>query len=598
VSPSEYEIPAAGGLNGGGGGILIPVYGPFPFGYSIGGGGGGIGLGARGAYGGPSTNGTPILSGSPGIVLGAPVGPNGAVGGGGGDTELTGPGSGGGIGGQSGNPATEQGGAGGFGGGGGGPNGAGGFGGGGAGGLLRTAGGGNGGSGGFGGGGGAGDSGGAPGGYGAGSGTPSLGGGGLGAGGDIFVMQGGTLALGAGTLSGGSVQGGTGGQQRIIQPLVPIGSTGSGIEGNPGTGQGSGIFIQGTQTVTLAPAQGQSLLISDSIADDGTGSLQIAGTGTVTLAATNTYANGTRIAPGATLDLAVPAAAGQGAIAFQGPGATLVIDGTVLPANRIDGFTAGDTIVLSGLAPAAAIATTGEDNTLLIPTAAGPRTLHLDPLGYTQGLGFTLSPQGAGTVIEAVLVPCFAAGTTIATPAGPRAVEALRPGDPVLTVSGKIQTVEWTGRRTVDCRRHPAPDRVNPVRIAPHAFGQGRPTRPVLLSPDHAVFMEGVLIPIKHLLNGTTVRQVAAATITYVHIELTRHDVLLADGLPAESYLDAGARSAFENGGPAVDLHPDFEARVAMLWQCYACAPLIGTDGQLDRVRAQLRAQADMLAAA
>ncbi|HET6305560.1 MAG TPA: Hint domain-containing protein, partial [Rhodopila sp.] len=189
-------------------------------------------------------------------------------------------------------------------------------------------------------------------------------------------------------------------------------------------------------------------------------------------------------------------------------------------------------------------------------------------------------------------------GTRITTPRGSVAVERLREGDTVLTVSGKRQKITWIGRRTLDCRRHVAPERVMPVRIAPHAFGENRPQRALLLSPDHSVFVEDVLIPAKHLVNGTTVTRVDVASVTYYHVELPRHDVVLAEGLPAETYLETGARCAFENGGGALQLHADFapdEERVGMVWQNFGYAPLIGRDGQLDRVRARLALQAAML---
>lgn len=210
---------------------------------------------------------------------------------------------------------------------------------------------------------------------------------------------------------------------------------------------------------------------------------------------------------------------------------------------------------------------------------------------------------GAHVQIDYTYIPgpvaCFAAGTRLATPRGARKVEDLREGDTVLTLSGATAPIEWIGRRSVDCKRHPEPERVRPVRIAPHAFGENRPHRALLLSPDHAVFMEDVLIPVKYLINGSTVDQIDAGVVTYYHIELPRHDVLLAEGLPTESYLETGGRSAFENGGGVMQLHPDFapdEARIGMVWRTFGYAPLFGSGGQLDRVRARLAWQAKMLA--
>ena len=79
------------------------------------------------------------------------------------------------------------------------------------------------------------------------------------------------------------------------------------------------------------------------------------------------------------------------------------------------------------------------------------------------------------------------------------------------------------------------------------------------MSPDHAIFIGGYLIPAKNLVNGGSITiETACRTVTYYHVELDRHDLLLADGLAAESYLDTGNRAMFANGGPSTRLHPDF----------------------------------------
>jgi hypothetical protein len=145
----------------------------------------------------------------------------------------------------------------------------------------------------------------------------------------------------------------------------------------------------------------------------------------------------------------------------------------------------------------------------------------------------------------------------------------------------------------VDCARHPKPLSVRPVRIAAHAFGPGLPARPLFLSPDHAVFAEGVLIPVKHLVNGTSIAQVAADAVTYFHIELSEHAIIRAEGLPAESYLDTGDRLDFANGGGAMTLHPVWgtEARdVTLIHDALGAAPLRVAGPEVDRARAWLAA--------
>jgi Hint domain len=193
------------------------------------------------------------------------------------------------------------------------------------------------------------------------------------------------------------------------------------------------------------------------------------------------------------------------------------------------------------------------------------------------------------------IIECFARGTRIATEHGETAVERLRVGDLVRTESGCLQRIAWIGRRTVDCRRHPTPAQVQPIRVAPHAFGHGRPRRAVLLSPDHAVFVDGMLIPVRLLVNDMTIVPMSITAITYYHVELGQHDVLLANGLPVESYLDVGHRDAFVSTD-IVQLHPRFgRSDGASVWDGLGYAPLIRGGERLARLRVQLASQARML---
>ena len=188
---------------------------------------------------------------------------------------------------------------------------------------------------------------------------------------------------------------------------------------------------------------------------------------------------------------------------------------------------------------------------------------------------------------------CFRAGTRIRTANGESVVEQLRVGDMVLTASGTHRPVIWVGHRHVDVRRHRSPGSVWPIRIVRGAFGPGMPTRDVDLSPDHAVFVDGNLIPVKCLMNRTTIVQVPTDEVTYYHVELDRHDVMLAEGLPVESYLDAGDRGVFANGGDAMVLYPEFAVRV---WEAKAYAPLVVAGPVLADIRQMLDARAELVA--
>jgi hypothetical protein len=128
-------------------------------------------------------------------------------------------------------------------------------------------------------------------------------------------------------------------------------------------------------------------------------------------------------------------------------------------------------------------------------------------------------------------------------------VEHLRVGDHVWTLKGhQPARIVWLGHRHIDCRHYHRPADVSPVRIRSGTFAAGLPVRDLYLSPDHAVFVDGVLVPVRHLINGNTVVQEPVDEVTYYHVELATHDVILAEGLPCESYLDTGNRAAFEEG--------------------------------------------------
>ncbi len=215
------------------------------------------------------------------------------------------------------------------------------------------------------------------------------------------------------------------------------------------------------------------------------------------------------------------------------------------------------------------------------------------PLTLASGLlDLTVAFPGGGYVG----IPCFAAGTRIATVSGEVAVDDLAVGDLVLTRSGAARPIVWIGFTQVDCLRHPKPENVWPIRIRAHAFGEAEPCRDLLLSPDHAVFVDGMLIPIRQLINGASIAQVETTKVTYFHIELERHDVLFAEGLPAESYLDTGNRAAFANGGTPTMLHPEFSDRDPRTRATHGCAPLVVGPDQVEPIWRRLAARAAAIA--
>jgi hypothetical protein len=157
-------------------------------------------------------------------------------------------------------------------------------------------------------------------------------------------------------------------------------------------------------------------------------------------------------------------------------------------------------------------------------------------------------------------------------------VESLLQGDIVLTLAGgelSAHPIKWIGRRRIDLMAHPCPETVAPIRIQRDAFADNTPHTDLLVSPDHALLVDGKLIAARQLVNGTTIRQETTWTaVEYFHVELDHHAILLAEGLPAESYLDTGNRGFFANSGEPLVLHPDLTDETdCPIREAGSCAP-------------------------
>jgi hypothetical protein len=186
------------------------------------------------------------------------------------------------------------------------------------------------------------------------------------------------------------------------------------------------------------------------------------------------------------------------------------------------------------------------------------------------------------------VAPCYAEGSRILTARGEVAVEDLIVGDEAVLASGGTRPVIWIGSRRVRCDNHPRPHEVNPVRIKAGAFGDGLPVRDLVVSPGHALYVDGVLIPAHSLVNGATIVQEQVDKVRYFHIELDAHDVILAEGLPCESYLDDGNRETFGNAMEYTALHGRLDP---ISWD-QACAPMVAAGPQLTSVQARLHERA------
>ncbi|MDB5383692.1 MAG: hypothetical protein JWO26_3324 [Rhodospirillales bacterium] len=187
---------------------------------------------------------------------------------------------------------------------------------------------------------------------------------------------------------------------------------------------------------------------------------------------------------------------------------------------------------------------------------------------------------------------CFTPDTRIATPRGEVRMRDLRVGHLVLCqgIGGAVQPIKWIGKVQAEIARHPRPERVRPILIKAGALEDGVPARDLRVSPDHAILRGIVLVPARLLLNGVTILQEQDwPQITYYHLELPRHSVVIADGAPAESWLDDGRRAQFSNSGVTVRF-VDFEGACAS--RGLTCFPVLRDERSTAPLRASLAARA------
>src|SRR5207248_9489823 len=158
--------------------------------------------------------------------------------------------------------------------------------------------------------------------------------------------------------------------------------------------------------------------------------------------------------------------------------------------------------------------------------------------------------DGAGeTDVFVSDIPCFCRGTMILTERGEVPVEALSLGEKVRTLTGALKPITWIGhgRRLLTNLSRDA----RPMIVRRDALADGVPSRDLRLTRGHSLYLDGILVPVEYLLNGHSVLwDETAREVEFYHIELREHDVLIADGAPAESYREDANRALFDNPDP------------------------------------------------
>ena len=289
---------------------------------------------------------------------------------------------------------------------------------------------------------------------------------------------------------------------------------------------------------TLTELSGATLTVSATLVNDGTIVLDpstltaggLTGTGLVTIDA------------GSTLEVQGTVASGE-TLMFAGSGAYLHLNAPGSASASVTNFAPGETIDLKGIAPSSVTYSDG-----LLSFSGGSFALSLTNPGSVTA---SLSSDGA-----AVTVLCFCVNTLILTPSGERPVQELAVGDMVTTHRGALRRIVWIAAGKVlatQGRRNAA----TPVIVRQGALTDNVPNRDLRVTKGHSLYIDDVLIPVEFLVNHRSILwdDVAQEVVLY-HIELETHDVLVANGAPAESYRDDGNRWLFQNANSGWGLPP------------------------------------------
>ena len=292
---------------------------------------------------------------------------------------------------------------------------------------------------------------------------------------------------------------------------------------------------------------------------------------------------------GGTMELAVGGVT-SGAITFAGATGSLQIDGTTMPDNTISGFVPGDTFYLSGVPfDAGGSADLLAGNLLQITEGGQEYDLQLDPSQNFSGNFFHLNAAtSGGTLVTEDTTPCYCAGTLILTDRGEVEVERLAIGDTIITAEGAVRPIRWIGRRSYS-GRFARGAHVLPICIRAGALAVDQPRRDLWVSPQHAMFLDGVLIEAIDLINGVSIVQAKQVErVDYFHVELDAHEVIIAEGALSESFVDDDSRGIFQNAHEFAALYPNTPAGPSAGY----CAPRMAFGAEVEAVQRRIAQRA------
>lgn len=211
-----------------------------------------------------------------------------------------------------------------------------------------------------------------------------------------------------------------------------------------------------------------------------------------------------------------------------------------------------------------------------------------------KGGSIVIAGATVAEVKAAIEVACLVRGTRVLTPEGEVRVEELKIGDLVATADGAAKPVKWVGRRGYGRPFLAGNTRVAPVVFKAGSLGPNMPVRDLSVSPEHAVFVDHVLVPAYLLVNGRSIYQdMARDRVEYFHIEFAAPEVIFTDGAPTESYVAHDNRAMFSNHAEYQELYGEEAAEQGEKRRRFY---MIFEGAGLDAIRERLKAEAEAAA--
>jgi hypothetical protein len=261
-------------------------------------------------------------------------------------------------------------------------------------------------------------------------------------------------------------------------------------------------------------------------------------------------------------------------------GGTISLGGAALNISLVDGFEpiAGETFTIID----------NETGHSVGGTFAG---LAQGATFEADGVWFQINyAAGASKDVTLTDVACYCRGTLIATERGEVPVETLEIGDKVVTASGAARPIKWIGQRSYGGRFIMGRKDILPICIKAGALDANVPKRDLWISPHHAMYLDGMLIEAKDLVNGASIVQAESVDkVEYFHIELDTHDVIVAEGALSETFVDDDSRGMFHNAHDYDTLYADTPSEPA-----HYCAARCDQGYELEAVRRAIALRAGL----